>query len=432
MKLSNQSIKYLSVPILFIISLWSVVFYFNMLNEIRESIDEGLEHYKRQLIYKAQADTTLLTKHTFDEGFFAVRELTRDQAFAARDRYADTILYMQDADDEEPEPEPARILTTAFQHNGRYYELSIFNSMAEEDDLVKELLREAIGLYVVLVAGIILVNNIVLRRLWKPFYDLLEQLKSYRLGTGKALPSAKTKTKEFRDLQNAANLLLQHNIEMYEQQKQFIGNASHELQTPLAIAINKLELLLEKGDLQEAQAEGIAEVLHIMERLTRLNRSLLLLTKIENKQFPDNQTVSVNEIVRQNISDLEEMAAFRNVNISVEETAELFAQMDASLANIMVSNQLRNALFHNTESGTVNILISENTLRIANTGKSSSLDAEKIFTRFYHSGTERGGTGLGLAIVKAISDLYCFRIAYRFENDQHIFELIFEKEEQRQ
>src|SRR5690606_9283637 len=109
-----------------------------------------------------------------------------------------------------------------------------------------------------------------------------------RVGNSKNFPEVKTDTAEFTDLQNAVNILLQHNIETYEQQKQFIGNASHELQTPLAIATNKLELLIEKGNLQNEQAESIAEIMSIVERLVRLNKSLLLLTKIENKQFLDN------------------------------------------------------------------------------------------------------------------------------------------------
>src|SRR5690606_7914167 len=176
-----------------------------------------------------------------------------------------------------PELEPVRMLTTAFENNGNYYELQIINSMVEEDDLIEELIYDAIWLYFLLIISLVVINNFVLQRLWKPFYSFLNQLKNYRIGSSKNFPEACTKTKEFTDLQNAVNILLQHNIETYEQQKQFIGNASHELQTPLAIATNKLELLIEKGNLQSEQAENIAEVMSMIERLVRLNKSLLLL-----------------------------------------------------------------------------------------------------------------------------------------------------------
>lgn len=425
MKLLNQSLKYLSVSILFILSLWAVVFYFNLLREMKESVDEGLENYKRQIIYNAQTDSTLLTKKEFDEGLFTIFEISKTEAEQTKDRYLDTLMYMQDADDEQPELEPVRMLSTAFEAKGQYYELAIINSMVEEGDLIEELLWDALWLYLILVLSIVVINKFVLQRLWKPFYNFLGQLKSYRLGTSNNLPDAKTQIREFQDLQVAVNALLQHTLETYEQQNQFIGNASHELQTPLAIATNKLELLIEKGELKNNQAESIAEVMQLIARLVRLNKSLLLLTKIENKQFLNNQPVSLNEIIRQTVSDMEDIAEFTEVEISLDETANVTARMDGSLANMVISNLLGNAIFHNIPNGRVKITISENTVRIANSGKSEPLDAEKIFTRFYKSESLSSGTGLGLAIVKAVCGLYGHTVSYRFEEDFHCFELKF-------
>lgn len=425
MKLLNKSLIYLSVSLFFIIGIWSVVFYFNMLDEIKESIDEGLDNYKRQIVYTAQKDTTILAKNNFDEGFFAIREIPQSKAIAITDTYIDTLLYMQDADDASPELEPVRMLTTAFENETHFYELKIINPMVEEDDLAEELLRDIIALYLILIAVSIIINNFVLQRLWKPFYSFLNQLKNYRIGNSKNFPETSTKTKEFTDLQNAVNILLQRNIETYEQQKQFIGNASHELQTPLAITTNKLELLIEKGNLQSEEAESIAEIMNIVERLVRLNKSLLLLSKIENKQFLDNQLVSINEVVRQSTNDLEEVAEFKNVKITVSETAELTTEMDISLANVVVSNLLRNAIFHNVSKGIVNIEISEKAIKISNTGTKAAFNEQKIFSRFYKSENNSNGTGLGLAIVKAVCDLYNFSVGYRFENNLHCFEVRF-------
>ncbi len=425
MKLLNKSLIYLSVSLFFIIGLWSVVFYYNILGEIKESVDEGLDNYKRQIVYQAQKDTSVLEQRAFDEGFFAIREISQSQALTVKDKYLDTLMYMQDADDESPELEPVRLLTTAFENNGHYYELKIINPMVEEDDLVGELLRLALGLYLLLIAVVILINNFVLQRLWQPFYSFLNQLKNYRIGSSKNFPEVSTKTKEFTDLQKAVTILLQHNIESYEQQKQFIGNASHELQTPLAIAINKLELLIEKGNLQPDQAENIAEVMGLIERMVRLNKSLLLLTKIENKQFLNNQAISLNDLVKQSVNDLEEIAEFKNIRINVSENAELTIQMDVSLANIIVSNLLRNAIFHNVSNGNVNVYISEDAIQVSNTGIENPLNSGKVFSRFYKSESDQSGTGLGLTIVKAICELYGFSVSYRFENDLHWFEIRF-------
>ena len=163
----------------------------------------------------------------------------------------------------------------------------------------------------------------------------------------------------------------------------------------------------------------------IIERLVRLNKSLLLLTKIENKQFLDNQTVSLNEIVRKNVSDLEEIALFKNVKFYVNETAQLSVQMDASLANVIISNLLRNAIFHNIPNGSVTLLITDKAVKISNTGSGQMLDKNLTFTRFYKPNNQTSGTGLGLAIVKAISDAYNFKVSYSFENSQHCFQIFF-------
>lgn len=425
MKLLNKSILHLMTYLLLIVSLWSVIFYFNMLDEIKGSVDEELENYKRQIVFKAEKDSTILQQKTFDEGFFSVNKISEEEALSFKDTYEDTEIYAQDADDEAPELEPVRILTTVFEQNGNFYQLKIFNNMVEEDDLVKELLWDAAGLYVLLIFSILMINNIVLQRLWKPFYELLDELKNYRLGISKKLPNVETKTKEFSDLQDAVTTLLQYSEKSYEQQKEFIGNASHELQTPLAIAISKLELLIEKENFTENQAEKIAEIMEIIERLVRLNKSLLLLTKIENKQFFDNQEIKVNDIVEKNIEDLSDIAEFKDVEIIFSENSELLVKADAALINIIVSNLLRNAIFHNIKSGKVEVKIDAKKLSVLNTGTDHSLSHEKIFTRFQKSEQHQSGSGLGLAIVKAIAELYDFSVSYDFKNGMHEFSVNF-------
>ncbi len=423
MKLLNKSLLWLSVSLFFIISLWSLILYFNMLTQIKKSVDEGLDNYKRQIVRSAQKNHTIEAKNNFEEGFFTIHEITQLQALAFKDRYIDTLLYMQDADDVAPELEPVRLLTTAFENNEHYYKLRIINPMVEEDDLIKELFFDAVWLYLLMLISLIAINNFVLQRVWNPFYTFLHQLKIYRIGNNEPQPNAKSNIKEFTDLQHAVSILLQQNTETFEQQKQFIGNASHELQTPLAVSLNKLELLIEKGNLNNEQAESIAEIITIIERLARLNKSLLLLTKIENKQFLGNQVVSLNEVIQQSIKQLEEFAAYKNLKISTTENANLTAAMDLSLANIIVSNLLRNAIFHNTTNGIVNIFITDVAIKICNTGTENPLNAEKIFSRFYKSENEQNNTGLGLAIVKAICDLYGFSISYSYANALHCFEV---------
>ncbi len=424
MKLLNQSFKYLSSILLLIVTVWSVVFYFSMLNEIKSSIDEGLENHKRLIIDKADSDSTIVQQDHFDERNYSIREIEKSIALKMKNKYVDTLVYMQDDDDEEMELEPVRMLTTAFENSGIYYELKIINPILEEDDLVKDLFIFVVLLYIVLVISIIVVNNIVLRKLWKPFYDLLEQLQNFRLGKNKTYPKITTQTKEFNDLNDTVNALLKNSDEIFDQQKQFIGNASHELQTPLAIVTSKLELLLEKENLNKEEAENIVEVLGLIERMTKLNKSLLLLAKIENKQFLNNQNISLNNICRQVIEDFEDLVQFKGININYIEHQSLTINIDPALAIIIITNLIKNAIVHTKKAGEIQVELRNNKLIISNSGE-TELSKEKMFERFNKRSDNASGTGLGLSIVHAICQLYNFNISYQFTSNNHHFVIHF-------
>ena len=423
MRLLNQSLIYLSVPLLLIVSIWSVIFYINMLDEISDSIDDGLDNSKLLIIQRAASDSTILQKNNFNESNYAIQEIAKASAITIRDIYTDTTLYMQDENDREP----VRMLSTAFELKGKFYRLQVISSMVEEDDLIEDLFWSVVWLYLVMLTAMLFINKIALQKLWKPFYEILQQLKTFRLDSNEKAPGIKTNIKEFKALKTAVNTLTQHSIETYTHQKQFTENAAHELQTPLAIAAGKLELLLEKDDIKDTHAADIAQVLQIIERLARLNKSLLLLAKIENKQYTANQTISINKTVHQCINDLEDFIAYKNVNISFRETAQAEVEMDMALASILISNLIKNAVFHNTPNGLITIDVTQKIFTISNTGNEKALDPEKIFNRFYKHSTEQTSTGLGLAVVKAICTLYGFGLSYHY-NNTHCFEIRFKND----
>lgn len=418
MNLLNQSLKYLSVLIFLIVSIWSAVFYFNMLDEIHDSIDDGLDNYKLLIIKRMEGDASVLQKADFEEGNYTVHRIAKSEALGMRDYFTDTLLYMQNEED----LEPVRMLTSAFKHGEDYYRLTVFNSTVEEDDLIKGLLYSIIWLYIILVFSIILINNLVLKRLWRPFYSLLNDLKSYRIDKEAPLPKVTGVTREFRELELAVNALILRARETYYNQKKFTENASHELQTPLAIISSKLELMLERESMDPANAESVVQILQTIQRLTRLNKSLLLLSKIENRQFNEPTKVDFNQLVDQGVKDLEDFAGFREVEILVDHAAALSYQMDESLASILISNLLRNAIFHNKPGGKAQVILKENSFRICNDGKEEALDSSKIFDRFQKGTTSNSSTGLGLAIVHAICKLYGFEVGYSFDG-MHCFEV---------
>jgi len=420
MKLLNQSLVYISIPIFLIISLWAVVFYFSMLYEIHDSIDDGLDNYKLLIIQKSKRDATLLSKTDFDESNYAIRKIDPPTEPISKDLYKDTLMYMLN----EQEMEPVRLLTTTFQHNDQYYKLKVISSMVEEDDQIRNLFWASICLYVLLLTSIVVIDKVVLQRLWKPFYSFLEQLKNFRIDQGSTIPKMQTKTQEFVELGKATNTLINRSLGAYHHQKQFIGNAAHELQTPLAIITNKLELLLEENRLNDTDAETIAQVMQTTTRLIQLNKSLLLLSKIENKQFFDNQSLSLNQLLHQVVAELADFRQFKNIALTIDETELVEVTMDPHLAYILVANLIKNAIFHNTENGQVCLMIGGKTLIVKNTSSAGKLDEQKMFKRFYRATSKKKSIGLGLPVIQAICNLYHFSISYSYTNE-HSFKITF-------
>lgn len=413
MKLLNRSLLHLSLALLLVLAVWAVAFFFILREAVRESIDEGLDDQEEVITHRLKTDSTLL--HVRDLGLygFAIEPAEAKE----KKRYVDTLLYVPS----EGEVERVRLRTGTFRHQGQYHRIRVYTSTVEEDHLVRSMAIATMALYVVLLLTIVLVNNVVLQRLWKPFHAMLAQLKTFRLGTVHELPPVHTGTSEFRELHAAANGLVRRAADAYADQRAFTANAAHELQTPLAIAINKLELLAEQGGTEEERVNALGGVIATLERLTRLNRSLLLLARIENRQFPDEQEVSFAGIAREVLHEFADLAEHREVALQQEETGDLVRSMDPALARILVTNLVKNAIVHNRAGGSVTVRVEPGRLTVENTGD-KRLDAGRIFTRFYKETTADGGTGLGLPIAKAIAELYGMKLEYHFHN-AHLLQL---------
>lgn len=407
MKLLNRSLLHLSLALFLVLGLWSVAFFFVLRNAVQDSIDEGLDDQEEVITYRIKSDSTLLGIRDLGLYGFAIGPV----AEKVKKSYRDTALFIPS----EGEVESVRLRTGTFKHEGHYYRIQIYTSTVEEDDLVEHLALALIALYVVVLLTIMLVNNVVLKRTWQPFHAMLDHLKTFRLGTARALPDVPTKVYEFNELKAAANSLVRHATDAYADQRAFTENAAHELQTPLAIAINKLELLVEHGGSEEERMVAVGEVIAVLERLTRMNRSLLLLARIDNRQFPDERKVLFAELAATVMEEFADLAEHRGVQLDLAARGDLMISMDPALARTLVTNLLKNAIVHNRAGGTVSVVVEQGRVIVRNTGSAQALDAERIFLRFHKETTADGGSGLGLAIAKAIADLYNLQLTYRYD-----------------
>lgn len=415
MRLLDRSLLHLSGALLLVIAVWATIFFFVVRNAVLDSIDEGLDEQQELILHRVERDGSMV--HVNDLGLHGYAILPADAK--VKTRYSDTLLYIP----AEGKREVVRLLSRGFKHEGERYRVLVFTSTVEEDDLLENLLFALIALYVVILLTIVLVHNVVLRNVWKPFHTILAQIKGFRLGSGKGLEEVPTRVREFKELKAAADALVRHASDAYANQRAFTENAAHELQTPLAIAINKLELLAEQSGSEEERMAVTGEVIALLERLTRINRSLLLLARIENKQFQDAREVSFGDMAREVLDEFADLAEHRQVKLELDMKEDFVVKMDLALARVLVTNLVKNAIVHNVPEGQVRVRIAQDGITVRNTGSNKALDAARIFDRFHKETTIDAGTGLGLAIVKAIADLHGLGIRYQHDG-MHVISVV--------
>lgn len=416
MKLIYQITIRLSVVLLVLLAVWGVLFYVAMLDEVNDEIDETLEEYAAQLIARSLAGVEMPTEPDGTNNTYRVRQVSRNYARENKGiNHWDMMVSVPGTYEEEP----ARVLTTIYKDNeGQYYELMVMTPSIEKQDLMQAILSWGICLYIGLLLTIILVHLWIYYGSMKPLHTLLRWFDDYTVGSRKEPLKNETKVVEFRKLNEAVLRSTERSEQLFEQQKQFIGNASHELQTPLAICQNRLEMLLD-SDLSEEQMGEILKTIQTLKQIARLNQSLLFLSKIDNRQFPECSDINFNTLVKSQLPDYAEAYAYKNISQTLTEPGNLVISMNESLAQALVVNLLKNAYVHTQVGGQIEIEIRNTCLKIKNSGL-QPLD-KRVFERFYQGTRQKGSTGLGLAIVDAICKMYNMTISYFFDNGMHVF-----------
>lgn len=317
-----------------------------------------------------------------------------------------------------------RVLSSYISINGKLYHLQIETNIEEADETMLAIAIVTLLFFALLVIGFIFLNRRIAKQIWQPFRNTLKKLKSFDLTTQRAVSFDKTNIEEFEELNQSLQKLIDKNISVYSQQKTFIENASHELQTPLAVLKSKLDLLLQNKNITSEQAELLTAIDLPLSRITRINKNLLLLAKIENKQFAEVENIELTEVINETLELLSDYTTLKQISVDENFSEKLFLSCNKTLLEILVNNLLINAIVHNTEQGKIQISFSNKTLTISNTGK-TALSNEKLFERFTISSSETANSGLGLAIVKEICNRYNWYIHYTFENNLHSFSVQF-------
>jgi len=418
MKLIYKVALRLSLAMIPLLALWTTVFYFKMVDEINDETDDSLEHYSERLIIKHLSGETLPQQDNGTNNSFSIVPVTEMYADSHnRILYFDENIYVP----QKREYEPARSLVTIFEgNNGVWYELKVSTPTFEREDLLQTILGWILLLYIVILVTGILVTMLIFKKSMSPLYTLLCWLDKYVPGKNISVEFPKTDITEFRTLNKAAKDAAARMDEIYLKQKEFIGNASHELQTPLAVLGNRMEWMLNNSNLTEEQMEEIIGMLHTQRQAVRLNKDLLLLTKIDNMQFLDITQVDIVPIINESVGMYSEIFEEKHIKCTIQLPEKFVVAMNSSLASVLVTNLVRNAYIHSDAEAIINIELVNGILYVKNSGD-APLDGNAIFERFYQGKRKEGSTGLGLSIAKAVCDTCGLSLRYSFTDGFHLF-----------
>jgi signal transduction histidine kinase len=311
---------------------------------------------------------------------------------------------------------PFRELLFSVSVGGQPYTVSVAQSEEEMEGLLGLIMRITGGM-------ILFLLGMLFRRIWQPFYQTLGSIREFNLSSRQTMPAVKTEIDEFRQLDEATRQMTRKILNDFEVLKSFADNASHEMQTPLAIINSKLDLMIQDSYVGEKHHWPVQAMYDAIGRLRQLNQSLLLLTKIENKQFEQVESVDLAGLIREKLVQLEDPIRDRHLAVRTD-LARLRLPVNGYLADILLNNLLINAIRHNSNGGQVDIRLGEQSLKISNSGPAPGFDPTTIFDRFV-KGSHSGGTGLGLAIVRQICDNYHFPLSYSYADQLHTIDIEF-------
>ncbi|MCE1199051.1 MAG: HAMP domain-containing histidine kinase [Marinilabiliales bacterium] len=419
--LTRTTLNLLSIS-LFVYLFGVIAFYYSLRLQVDQNVNQEMLRRKGTLLRQMQeAHNSSAQKPGRNE----IVVITPVEKPTLHDNYRDTLLF----DKEENRYHLYRQLGFTETINDQSYEIRIFKSLEETDTLIIQIIATMTGLVILLIITLLIVNRYSSRLVWGAFYDTLDKVNSYDLNSHEDFSLQESDIQEFTDLNNVLHKMTDRIRDDYFNLKEYTENASHEIQTPLAIIHSKLELLLQSGELNEKQYKALADAYEASVRLAKYNKTLILLAKIENKQFPEEREVVLSEIADNLLESLEDLIRARELQVERYFAAGVKVKMNPYLAEMLVVNLVKNAIRHNVRGGKLILEVTNRNLRISNTGSAGALDGAELFKRFHTSSKSPESLGLGLAIVSKICLLYHFEIHYNYQEGLHCMQVDFKGRE---
>lgn len=417
-KLLNKTTANLLAFSILILLIAAPVFYFLSQKLYLDEMDETLRLHKKEFAeyYLPEfSKNDIATWNKYNRNFKIIPSQNND---------ADTLFTKVYYDKLEDENEPYRVMNSPITIEGSPYIFQGRANMIETRDLVLNIALLFIAVILLLLGGILIINKISSKRLWAPFYDTLEKIGAFEIDKSKKPKFMPTDILEFDRLNKNLDRLISKNLSIYKTQREFIENAAHELQTPLALFQAKIDSMFQMDPPKE-QSLLLGSLNDDVSRLNRLNKNLLLLSKIDSEHYFEKQQIVLNDAITKHLDFFREQARAKNISIITELNELAVVESNIALVEVMINNLFLNAIKHNMEDGKIIITLTDRSLIFLNTGGGNALDDKKIFDRFAKLNPSGQGNGLGLAIIKKVIELNHWQIHYQFQNKLHRFTINF-------
>jgi signal transduction histidine kinase len=403
MKLIKRTYIYTSFSLIPLL-IFGSLFAFYMIEYIGyEETDEFLTYEMERLVKYHELNNDL-------PDFHKVADILEDVKYP-EPVFKDTLL-LEPGDNEMV---PHRELRFSINHNGRDFTIVIRQILLGRDDIAQGTLMIIFGLLFLFSVFVVLTVNFAARKIWKPFYITLNKIMAYKIRD--PLPVFKNSgIDEFNALNSTLQTFIKKISDDFLHNKQFNENASHELQTHLAVIKASTGKLLGNTGFTEEQLLELKKIHSAATKLSQAQKSLLLLSKIGNNEFGDNSNLNLAEVLKSSLSFFEETIGLRQIKLK-KEIADCTVFMDAGLAEILVNNLIKNAVKHNVQNGFISAKLTNKELTIENSGADFKGNTDTLLQRFGKG--ENGYIGIGLAIVKEICELYDFKLDYTVSQGKH-------------
>ncbi|MFO7938777.1 MAG: HAMP domain-containing sensor histidine kinase [Bacteroidales bacterium] len=374
-------------------------------------LDERFKYREHHILRSLENDSSCLRNTATHQ----VTELT-SLPENPETQFSDTLI----EDEETGRPNYFRKKTLYTTRNGAHYKIVMLKEAQELYRFRDDVFHIVLPAFILLMLATFLSTYLLSGYFMAPFRRILKQMRTYKIGEPIALNKIHTSTYEFAQLKSLFESMHQRIEKDYVKLKEYTENMSHELQTPLAVIQSKAESLLAHNSLSEEDMERVKAIYEEVQHISKMGKSLNLLTRIENNAFRELQPIATAPFIRKYLERIQEIAEMKQLQFDLDLNDSHTLTIDPDLLTLLLNNLLKNALRYSPAQSSIRISTTQTTLQIANQGAPLPFPENNVFDRL-KKGSKEKSHGLGLAIVNSICQAADLSVTYRYEGEQHIF-----------